>query len=139
MSRRKKIAQRRRLKTLTMPAPVAPSTHNDILVTAMADEMCAEIDEEIIGDNVLPEPSVIDRIGALGDSKLDARIRAWDRITERRRKRIEAMTRASDVIHKRTVAQPANWVIASPAIGKMLDPTGAFSREIGLDDLKDLP
>lgn len=87
----------------------------------------------------LREPSIVDRVGGLGSSKLDAQNRAYDKMAEARQKVIAAIAKSSDLIHKMTVRQKESWVIASPAIGKMLDPTGEHSTEIGLEALKDLP
>lgn len=87
----------------------------------------------------LREPSIVDRVGGLASSKLDAQNRAYDKMAEERQRVIAAIAKTSDLVHKRTVKQKESWCIVSPAIGKMLDPTGEHSREIGLEDLKDLP
>jgi len=85
--------------------------------------------------SALREPSIVDRVGGLGSSKLAARNAAYDKLAAEREAMLKAIAGASNEIHKRTVRSPANWIRTSPAIAKILDPTGEHSEEIDMRGL----
>lgn len=77
------------------------------------------------------EPSIVDRVGGLGASKLDAQNRAYDKMAADREKLIGKLVDASNKIHERTVRAKANWVrCGDPAIAKLLDPTGEHTEVV---------
>jgi hypothetical protein len=105
----------------------------------MRKDLREEIDDELLLSAEFEEPSIVDRLGALADPGLAKRVEWTDRMIERKRLFMEDNVRkiaaVSKVIHKKTVRATANWVIASPAFAKQLDPTGEFSEEISEGDL----
>lgn len=89
------------------------------LVATMADEMSAEIDREIVGT-------------ALSAVEDPAKV-VWDRSTptgvsdpEHLKSLVIRMSRASQIIHRRTQRGAANWAICSSEIAALLDTMEGF-------------
>lgn len=82
------------------------------IVSAVAQEMGLEIDREIINDLFLGSTTTtgaFDRVPPAGVNELD-HLRAF----------ITVISTVSNLIHKRTLRAPANWIVTSPEISALL-------------------
>jgi len=90
------------------------------LVAQMSDEMTAEIDREIVGTalNAVEGQAVV----------------PWDRATpsnisdpEHLKSLVIRMSRASQIVHRRTQRAPANWCITSSEVAALLETIDGFT------------
>jgi hypothetical protein len=82
------------------------------IVSAVAQEIALEIDREIINDLFLSSTgttSTFDRVPPAGISELD-----------HLRSLITTLATVSNLIHKKTLRAPANWIVTSPEVSALL-------------------
>jgi hypothetical protein len=82
------------------------------MVSAIAQEIALEIDREIISDlfaSATTTTGTFDRVPPAGINELD-HLRAM----------ITTISTVSNLIHKRTLRAPANWIVTSPEISALL-------------------
>jgi len=82
------------------------------IVSAVAQEIALEIDREIINDLFLASTgttSTFDRVPPAGVNELD-----------HLRSLITTLSTVSNLIHKKTLRAPANWIVTSPEVSALL-------------------